>query len=110
MTPNVSDQLPTLLVGCIGWLCCRFKMVLPSGEHQNGGMALECACDHFGAFDPKAHAIVLNRRKRCLWYPGARGELILAKALQLADDADGLANGNINALFSGTKLTHYGLR
>ena len=42
--------------------------------------------------------------------PGTRGELILAKALQLTDDADGLAKRNIDALFSGTKLTHYGLR
>lgn len=40
----------------------------------------------------------------------ALSKLILTKALQLADDANGFPNRYLNTFLGGTKLTHYDLR
>ncbi len=85
-------------------------MILPSREDENGGMAFKRTRNYFCAFNPKTNAIVLDRRKRGLRNPRAFRKLILAKALQLSNDADGLTDRDVDAFFRGTKLTHYGLR
>jgi hypothetical protein len=85
-------------------------MMFPSRENQDSWVTLERTRDHFGAFNPKANTVVLDGRERGLRNPGALGKLILTKALQLADDANGFANRHVYAILCGTKLTHYDLR
>jgi hypothetical protein len=66
-------------------------MIFPPRENQHGRMALEGFREHLCAFDAKANAVVLDSGKSSLWDTRALRELVLAQALQLANDAHGLA-------------------
>jgi len=69
-------------------------------------MALEGFCEHLCALNSKANTIVLDGRKSGLWDTRAPRELVLAQALQLADDAHGLAYRDGDALLRRAKLLH----
>jgi hypothetical protein len=70
-----------------GVLCRRFDVIFPPGEDQHRGMTLERSRKNLRPLDPKADTIVLNRGKGSLSNARALGELVLAQALQLANDA-----------------------
>ena len=57
-------------------------------------MALEGSRKHLGTLDPEADTIVLDRGKSGLRNASALSELILAQALQLANDAHRFTDGN----------------
>src|SRR5712691_2849279 len=81
-------------------------MIFPSREDQHGGMALESSREHFCALHAQADAVVLDRRKSGLRNTCTLRELILAKALQLANDAYRFAGRDRDAFLRGTKLLH----
>src|SRR5512134_3680238 len=81
-------------------------MIFPSREYQHGRMALEGLCEHLCALNAKANAIVLDGRKSGLWDTRALRELVLAQALQLANDAHGLAYRDGDALLRRAKFLH----
>jgi hypothetical protein len=73
-------------------------------------MTLKRSRKHLGSFNPEADAIILDRGESCLRDAGALGELILAKALQLANDAHGLPDRNPESTLGRAKISHYDLR
>src|SRR3990172_1292775 len=81
-------------------------MIFPSREDQHGGMTLEGSRENLCALHAQADAVVLDRRKSGLGDPRALRELILAKALQLANDAHRFASRDGDAFLRGTKLLH----
>ena len=93
-------------VGYSSGLCRSLKMIFPSGENQYGGMALKGSREDLCALHAQANAVVLDSRKSGLGDAGALRELILAKALQLANDTHGFAGRDGNAFLRGMKLLH----
>ena len=83
-------------------------MIFPSGEDQYGGMAFQGSREDLCALHAQANAVILDCRKSSLGDAGALRQLILAKTLQLANDAHGLASLDGDALLRGTKLLHLG--
>ena len=57
-------------------------------------MATQCAGQNLGAFDTQPNTIVFDSGKRCLGNAAQLRQLVLAEALQLANDANGLADRN----------------
>ena len=108
MTPKVALCRALQRVGCSSGLCRSLKMIFPSGEDQYRRMAFEGSRKDLCALHAQANAIILDCRKSGLGNTGALRQLILAKTLQLADDAHGFASRNGDAFSRGTKLLHLG--
>ena len=62
-------------------------MIFPTREHQHGRVALEGSREYLCPLHAQADAVILDRGKSGLSNTGALRELILTKALQLANDA-----------------------
>jgi transposase len=105
-TGNSSARRALQRVGCSSGLCRSLKMIFPSREDQHGRMALEGSREHLCALHTQPNTVVLNRRKSSLGNARAPCELILAKALQLANDSHGFAGRDSDAFLRGTKLLH----
>ena len=108
MTSTVAPSRALQRVGCGSGLCRSLKMIFPSGEDQYGGMAFKGSREDLCALHAQANSVILDCRKSCLGDTGALRQLILAKTLQLANDAHGLAGRNGDAFFRRTKLLHLG--
>jgi len=61
-------------------------------------MTLERHGEDLRALDTQVHAATLDVRDRRLRDAGAFGELVLAQPLKLPDDANGLSDGDLDAL------------
>ena len=83
-------------------------MIFPSGEDQYRRMTFEGSREDLCALHAQANAIILDCRKSSLGNSGTPRELILAKTLQLANDTNGFAGRDGDALPRGTKLLHLG--
>ncbi len=64
--------------------------------------------EYFRALDAKANAIIFDGGKCRLWDTAEFSQLILAKALQLTQDAHRFANRNRSTLLGGAKILHLG--
>ncbi len=64
------------------------------------------AAKHFGALNSKVDATVLDAGNSSLRDAAERRELSLAEALQLADDANRLTRGDVDALLGWNELAH----
>ena len=64
----------------------------PAGEHEYGGMAIECAGERFGAFDSQIDSTVLDSRDSRLWNTRKFGKLTLAQLLKFTQDTHGFSN------------------
>ena len=88
------------------WSGRSLSRKLPAREHQHGGMATECAGQHFGTLNTQPNTIVLDGRKRRLRNAAPARELVLTETLKLSNDPDGFSDRDFSALLSGTELTH----
>ena len=88
---------------CLGGSLSR---ELPAREHQHGGMATQCAGQHFGTLNTQPNTIVLNGRKRRLGNAAPMRERVLTETLELTNDPDGFSDRDFSALLGGTELIH----
>jgi hypothetical protein len=92
MGHNVALSRALQRVGCGSGLRRSLKMTFPSREYEHGGMALEGSREYLCSLHAQADAVVLDCRKSSLGNTSVLRELILAKTLQLANDAHRLAS------------------
>ena len=64
-------------------------------------MAFERTCQHLGAFNAEIDPAIFDGGQCCLGNARERSEPALAQFLKLTQDADGLADRNLDALFAG---------
>src|SRR6266542_3648891 len=69
-----------------------FGGLLPTGKHQHCRMTAECARKHFRTLDTEADPIVFDRGQRSLRDTTQLSELILAEALEFANDPNGFTH------------------
>jgi hypothetical protein len=93
MPPNASHHArASWRVAWMALLCRMLVVLLPTGKHQHGGMALERTSKNLRALDPKADAIILDRRNRGLRNFRESSQLILTEILKLTNNSNGLTN------------------
>src|SRR5215471_6427610 len=80
--------------------------MLPARKDQDGWMTTERTRQHLSALDTQTNAPVLDRRQRCLRDATKFGQLILAEALEFADDTNRFPRRDVDTLFRGTELAH----
>src|SRR6266446_1398898 len=71
-------------------------------------MATQRTCQHLGTLHTQAHTIVLDSGERCLGNTAELCQLVLAVALQLANNAYRFPNRDLNTLLRWAKLIHSG--
>src|SRR5262252_10468951 len=69
-----------------GWLGCSVNRMLPARKDQDSGMTTKRTRQHLSTLDTQTDAPVLDSRQRRLRDATKLGQLILAEALELADD------------------------
>ena len=69
-------------------------------------MTLQGARENLGPFDPQIDPSVLDCRDRGLGNARQLGELVLAQLLQLAQDTERLADGDLGSLSGRMELAH----
>ena len=109
MPPNVPHHPRAMFLRAsewMRWLCRSLEMIFPSREYQHGRMAFEGFREHLCAFNAKANTVVLDGGKSGLRDTRALRDLVLAQALQLSNNAHGLANRDSDALLRRAKLLH----
>jgi hypothetical protein len=81
-------------------------MSFPARKDQYGRVTLESLGEHLGTLNTKANTIILYGRQSGLCDARTLRKLILAKPLQLTDNADRLTNGHLCTLLRWAKLAH----
>ncbi len=102
----ISSLAPLTASNRVTRSCGGLKRKLPARKYENRGMALEGTGKNLSALNTEIHSTVFDSGNGGLRNTSEIGELTLAQLLEFAQDADRLADRNLNALLRRTIVFH----